>query len=54
MGETTYRCDGCGAELVARADLALDQGSTRRAWRCETCGTTVPAVVAERIQHQTG
>jgi DNA-directed RNA polymerase subunit RPC12/RpoP len=52
MSDVTYRCDGCGTELTSVEDLSKVQGTVSRSWRCRVCHTTVPGVVAERIQHQ--
>jgi DNA-directed RNA polymerase subunit RPC12/RpoP len=48
----SYRCDGCGASLGAREDLDREAGVTRRSWSCTYCGVSVPARVAERLQHE--
>jgi DNA-directed RNA polymerase subunit RPC12/RpoP len=47
-----YRCDGCGASLGAREDLDRRSGVAGRSWACTYCGVTVPAQVAERLQHR--
>jgi len=49
---TTYTCDGCSAKLDNEKDLIRVDGTMRPAWKCARCGTTVPPVVAERINHQ--
>jgi hypothetical protein len=53
MTRTTHVCTGCGAELRSKRDLRAEAGATRTRWQCRACQTTVPAVVAERIKHQT-
>jgi len=32
--------------------MRKEQGTVSCQWRCRLCGTTVPAVVAEKIKHQ--
>lgn len=50
-GMSSYRCDGCGASLGAREELDREPGVAGRSWYCTYCGVSVPARVAERIQH---
>ncbi|MFB6146754.1 MAG: hypothetical protein ABEJ08_03615 [Halobacteriaceae archaeon] len=52
MTWTRYTCDGCGAELDNRKDLDRVDGTVTRTWRCRYCGTEVPGVVAEKLDHQ--
>lgn len=52
MARTTYTCDGCGAQLDNETDLRRLDGTTHPTWQCGVCQTTVPGVVAERINHQ--
>jgi hypothetical protein len=49
---TTHVCTGCGAVLEDERHLDRVQGTTGPSWRCVACHTTVPGVVAERINHQ--
>jgi hypothetical protein len=46
------RCDGCGASLDAREELNRRARATGRSWTCTYRGVTVPARVAERLQHR--
>ncbi|MFB6163184.1 MAG: hypothetical protein ABEJ86_07095 [Halococcoides sp.] len=52
MSRTTYTCDGCGTRLDNEKDLRKEAGTVGTRWTCAVCQTTVPAVVAERIDHQ--
>ncbi|MFB6301905.1 MAG: hypothetical protein ABEH78_03465 [Haloferacaceae archaeon] len=47
----SYRCDGCGASLGSRDELDKEPRPTGRSWFCTYCGVSVPARVAERLQH---
>jgi len=49
---TRRACDGCGAVLENEKDLRKQTGTAGRTWRCADCGTSVPAIVAEKISHQ--
>jgi uncharacterized Zn finger protein len=49
---TRRACEGCGAILENETDLTKEAGTARRAWRCADCGTSVPGIVAEKINHQ--
>lgn len=53
MTKTSYTCDGCHAGIETVEDMRTVQGTVSVQWRCRICGTTVPAVVAERVKHQT-
>jgi DNA-directed RNA polymerase subunit RPC12/RpoP len=48
----SYHCDGCGATLRAVEELDRQSGTAGRSWACTYCGTTVPAVIAERLSHR--
>jgi len=52
MTRTRHVCTGCGALLDNEKDLDREQGTVTSAWNCGECGTSVPGVVAEKLQHQ--
>jgi len=52
MARTRHACAGCGAVLDNEKDLEQEIGTAGRAWKCGACGTSVPAIVAEKINHQ--
>ena len=52
MARSSYTCDGCGLRIERAMDLEKLEGAATPSWRCGTCETTVPSVVAERIKHQ--
>jgi len=52
MARTRHACAGCGAVLDNEKDLEQEVGTAGRAWKCGACGTSVPAIVAEKINHQ--
>jgi DNA-directed RNA polymerase subunit RPC12/RpoP len=52
MTNASYACDGCRATIETVGDMRKEQGTVSSQWRCRLCGTTVPAVVAEKIKHQ--
>lgn len=52
MGRSSYVCNGCGVTIERAMDMEKLQGDRSRSFRCRTCKTGIPSVVAERIHHQ--
>ena len=52
MSKSQHVCSGCGATIERAMDMEKVEGDRRRSWRCQTCKTAIPSVVAERISHQ--
>lgn len=54
MTRRQYVCEGCGATLESRDDLAQEHGDVYSTWKCRYCQTKVPGRVAEKLKHQSG
>lgn len=52
MTLTRYTCDGCGAALSCRRHLDRESTTAGNRFQCTYCGTVVPGVVAEKLNHQ--